>query len=282
MDASASDCGSVDDITAIPGMKAGSLRPIAYGRTAEILPWRDGQVLKLFYDWCDASSIEYEARIARAIHASGLSVPAVGGLVSVGGRRGLVYQRIDGGSMLEMLWRRPWRAFGYARIMAELQAEIHGKPVPEDFPSQRQRLAWNISRAGDLPGSIRSGALAALEAMPDGDRLCHGDFHPGNIMMTAGGGKVIDWIDATSGRPMADLARTTVIATGAVAGQLDDVLQKLVVRILHSSYIRWYFRLRPGGEDEYRRWLPIVAAARMAENIPELEDWLAGFASARL
>jgi Ser/Thr protein kinase RdoA (MazF antagonist) len=166
--------------------------------------------------------------------------------------------------------------------MAELQAEIHRKSVPSELPSQRQTLARSITRAGGLPGSIRSGALATLERMPDGDRLCHGDFHPGNILMTPGGGIVIDWIDATSGRPMADLARTTVIAAGAVAGQLDDALQKLVVRIFHSSCIRWYFRIRPGGEDEYRRWLPIVAAARMAENIPGLEGWLAGFAGARL
>jgi hypothetical protein len=35
-----------------------------------------------------------------------------------------------------------------------------------------------------------------------------------------------------------------------------------------------YFSLRPGGESEYSRWLPIVAAARLSENIPELEKWL--------
>jgi aminoglycoside phosphotransferase (APT) family kinase protein len=239
-------------------------------------------VLKLFYNWFDTSSIEYEARIARAIHASGLSVPAVDGLVSVDGRRGLVYQRIDGGNMLEILWCKPWRASCYARMMADLHVEMHGKSAPADLPSQKQRLARNINRAEGLPGDIRSRALAALESMPDGDRLCHGDFHPGNILMTAGGGIVIDWIDATSGRPMADLARTTVIATGAVARQIDSALQRLVVRVLHSSYLRRYFRLRPDGEDEYRRWLPLVAAARVAEGIPELRGWLAGFAGARL
>jgi hypothetical protein len=37
-----------------------------------------------------------------------------------------------------------------------------------------------------------------------------------------------------------------------------------------------------GSEDEYRRWLPIMAAARVAESIPELRGWLAGFAGARL
>ncbi|MDO9128233.1 MAG: hypothetical protein Q7U34_00050 [Anaerolineales bacterium] len=30
----------------------------------------------------------------------------------------------------------------------------------------------------------------------------------------------------------------------------------------------------PGGQDEYRRWLPVVAATRLSENFPEVESWL--------
>ena len=46
------------------------------------------------------------------------------------------------------------------------------------------------------------------------------------------------------------------------------------IRIFHAVYVHRYFRLRPGGKDEYRRWLPIVAAARLSEKIPELQPWL--------
>ena len=49
---------------------------------------------------------------------------------------------------------------------------------------------------------------------------------------------------------------------------------KGLVKIFHSLYLSQYFRLRPGGEDEYRRWLPVVAGARLSEGIPELEQWL--------
>jgi hypothetical protein len=38
--------------------------------------------------------------------------------------------------------------------------------------------------------------------------------------------------------------------------------------------LKYYFHLRPGGEEEYRRWLQIVAGARLNENIRELEEWL--------
>jgi len=76
-------------------------RPLAYGRTAEIYAWQEGQVLKLFYDWFGLENIGYEARVARAVHASGLPVPAVGEIIGVNGRNGLVYQRVDGHSMWE-------------------------------------------------------------------------------------------------------------------------------------------------------------------------------------
>jgi hypothetical protein len=49
---------------------------------------------------------------------------------------------------------------------------------------------------------------------------------------------------------------------------------KVLVRVFHSAYLKQYFHLRPGGEEEYRRWLPVVAGARLSENIPELEKWL--------
>ena len=44
----------------------------------ELRPVRD----KLFYDWFRLENIEYEMRIARTVHASGLPVPAVGEIIS--------------------------------------------------------------------------------------------------------------------------------------------------------------------------------------------------------
>ena len=42
---------------------------LATGRTAEMLAWEDGRVLKLFFDWFPEDAVRYEAKLARAIHA---------------------------------------------------------------------------------------------------------------------------------------------------------------------------------------------------------------------
>lgn len=250
-------------------------QPFALGRTAELYAWVNGQVLKLYHNWFDLEDIQFEQRMAQAIHSSGLHVPRAGEIVQVNNRNGLIYERVDGASMWEGLQRKPWRVVRYAHQTAELHAEVHANTLRPDIPSQRRRLERKIKAADPLPASVKQSLLAALTNLPDGDSICHGDFHPGNILLTPAHAVVIDWIDASIGNPLADVARTTIIILGAAASsQVPNQVMKFFVKLLHSMYLRRYFHLRHGGETEYRRWLPVVAAARLSENIPELERWL--------
>lgn len=70
-------------------------KPIAIGGTAEIYDWEPGWVLKLYFDRFGAGMADYESRIATAICATGLPVPAVGEIVNVNGRKGLPYQKCN-------------------------------------------------------------------------------------------------------------------------------------------------------------------------------------------
>src|SRR5258706_247313 len=47
-------------------------------------------------------------------------------------------------------------------------------------------------------------ALGILDTMSDGDRLAHGDLHPGNVLLAEPGPVLIDWADATRGDAVAD------------------------------------------------------------------------------
>ncbi len=256
-------------------------RLIAQGRTADIHLWGDGYVIKLFHDWFEPENIEYEARLARAVHAAGVPTPAPGEVLHLDGRMGLIYERVHGKSMLEMVQSQPWRVKSLAVQLANLQAQMHSKELPADLPQQRTKLQRKISHASALPAGKRARMLACLEALPGGDRVCHGDFHPGNMLMTGEGAVIIDWIDAARGNPLADVARTTIILLGAAhSAMVPGRLMKLFVKQFHAAYLRHYFKLRPGGEPEYRRWLPVVAAARLDENIPEIEHWLLAQAQA--
>jgi len=264
--------------------------PISSGRTSEIYYWDQEHVLKLFHDWVALENIENEARITRAVYETGLPVPEVGEVVCVKDRHGLILRRITGVSMVRLGQRQPWNVIRYLRRSAELQFEVHSHRISAGLPSQRQILERNIRQAQGLPGHLRVKALATLEAMPDGSQLCHGDFWGGNILMTPHGEVIIDWYRASCGNPLADLARTTNAAFAYLktnqirraflsygrsrVSQVKNSLFRTIVRVTYPSYLRRYFQLCPGSKQEYQRWLPIVAAARLSDEIPELDGFL--------
>lgn len=248
-------------------------KPIAVGRTAEIYDWGPGRVLKLYFEEFGKAMAEHEHRIATAICATGLSVPAVGEVIYVNGRAGLSYQKIVGVEMGLDMKQHPSRFITYSCMMAELQAEMHASPFQANIPPLRDRLDHKIKEAEPLPEKIRKFALEALSTMPGGDRLCHGYFHFGNILLSEPKPTIIDWIDASIGNPLADVARTSILVLGYADVVLTGI-QRLNTRAMHAIYLRKYFQLRPKGMDEYRRWLPIIAAARLSENVTGWNDWL--------
>jgi len=250
--------------------------PIAQGRTAEIFLWDEHHVLKLYRDWCPSDWAEYEARIAGAIYEAGIPSPAMGEMIEVNGRRGLIYERLEGISMLQDMNARPWTLLNHARSLAELQVEINQKSIP-GLPTYKDRLHDDISNTRHLEAGQREKALAMLEALPERQNLCHGDHHPGNIILTKTGPVVIDWMTACAGSPWADVARTNLLLSigPKAAGKLVSPIVRMAIKLYHRSYLHRYHVLVPDPENEANRWMPVIASARLNEEIlPEREALL--------
>jgi len=250
--------------------------PIAIGRTAEIYAWQEGQVLKLFHNWFSLNAIDYEARVGRAVHNLGLPVPAVlGEIIQVNERNGLVYERVNGIPMLQLFLSKPWRVVKYARLLAKLQAKMHSNPAP-GLPSQRERLTWKIQNAKPLSEQLKAQALSALSLLPDGDRLCHGDFHPDNILITRNGSVIIDWIDSSCGNPLADIARSIILMDHGVPPSMSHVagLFEYVRKQFLKVYLNYYLELCSGSREELENWRSVIVAARLEEGIHQEEEYL--------
>lgn len=260
--------GSIAGKKTIANVKDLASPPIAQGRTAELYLWDNGHVLKLFRAWCPSDWVHYEARIARAVHASGVPSPAAGDIVEVNGRGGLIYERLEGISMFQEMNTRPWTLSKHARALAELQVQINRQSIP-GLPSYQDRLEHDIRSTRHLGETLRNKALAMLAALPDGQKLCHGDFHPGNILLTKRGPMVIDWMTACAGSPWADIARTHLLLNiGAKADRRQvNPLIKTAIGFYFHTYQRRHNALVPDPEKQVERWLPVMAAARLNENI---------------
>ncbi len=72
-----------------------------------------------------------------------------------------------------------------------------------------------------------------------GDGLCHGDLHPGNVIMTAEGPRLVDWISTVRAPAAFDLAYIHVSLT-ELAPEIADNPERprAVNRAAQSEYAR--------------------------------------------
>jgi len=260
-----------------------SLGPlIGRGRTADIYAWEDKRVIKLFHLEWPAEWIDYEYRILKIINEALLSSPTIGGKAVVDGRTGIIMKRIIGDSMLEEIIAKPWRLNALAELFANLHVNMHVRQSSQ-LPWLKEKLRHKIDGVDLLGQSLKDKLLRTLGELPDDDSICHGDFHPGNIILSPDGPVIIDWVDASHGNSLADLARTSLLLRESPLPAGFNPLKRNILQVIrevfYKEYIQQYSRLKPFSENELWAWMPIVAAARLSENIPGESEILLRIAS---
>ena len=248
------------------------LKKVAEGREAEMFAWEDGKVLRLLRSGFNPDTLDAEVRALELAHRNGLPVPRPGDRMSVDGRAGVVLERIEGTDLLTELGRAPWTVSRSARMCGSVHAQMHGCRVDDSgFPELKARLERHLS-SPLVPTNLAEIAKKRLDALPDGDALCHGDFHPANVMRSPSGPVVIDWPNAMRGAREADVARTLLLLGAGEPPSYTPmmrVLTKTGRSLFIWLYVGAYKRARPLDKAEVRKWALPVAVARLSEDIKE-------------
>ena len=152
--------------------------PIYAGWEAVIYepPGDEGKVLKLF-NFYDRSSADHEVEMTKTAYEAGLPCPKIyGDVIEMQHRFGFYTEKIEGKSFADR------GVYGQSKVAAELSAEfgrfhasIH-KVEGVIFPSKFRDVAiGSIKNPERLSSKEKSGMLALLDQLPDGDRVYHGD-----------------------------------------------------------------------------------------------------------
>ena len=245
---------------------------IGEGRTAQVFGFGEGRAVKLMREGFGSAALRLEAEKAAAAVKVGAPAPAVLGPIELEGRPGVIFERVDGPSMLGELV-----SGADAREMAKASADLHVRLFDchtGGLPDVKELLAERIDEASGLSPNERHLAKQRLLLLPDGDSVLHGDFHPGNIHLTQDGPVLIDWIDSSRGSPSADVARTLLLVSDS-ALPLDIPNREELVGVV-NRFRRAYFAQitgRRGLEAEaIEAWALPVAAARLSEGITHQEE----------
>jgi uncharacterized protein (TIGR02172 family) len=253
------------------------MKPIGEGRTAEVFEYGEGAILKLYRQSFPADAIRYEFEVSKLANALGIATPAAYELVEREQRTGIVFRRIDGATLLHLMTQQPRELERLSRVMADLHLDMHRRQLPhaelDSLPirGQKEVLAHNIRGAELLSGEEKETVLRSLEQLPEGRCVCHGDYHPDNVMV----GEqewIIDWMNGTLGHPAGDVARTLVLFRFGTLPEGAPEPVKEALRLMRSRFAGLYRErylhasgLAPADIDA---WMLPVAAARLVEWIP--------------
>ena len=251
---------------------------VARGTRSTVYAYGRGAVAKVPVPSTPEDWIRYEARYAEAARTAGAPAPRLLGLEQIDGRVASIWEHAAGTSMWQRVVDHPTQAAEQGRLLADIQHGLLAPVPPVTLPRQRDRIESKIRRTAATVDESFGRALALLPPESGTPRLCHGDLHPSNVILTNDGPILVDWFDASRGDPIADVARSslTMLSDGAdPPSHLPGADEATLDALTHAYLARLDEHLRID-RDVLARWQAVSAVARMAEGVqdgPLLDVW---------
>jgi len=234
---------------------------IGVGNTAVVYEWGENKVLKLFNLGYPKESIEKEFRNAKAIETMAFGKPKAYEIILNENQIGIIYNRIDGDSLLD--WVIKTQDVNQCAIyMAELHKSILQNKI-SNVPSYKDFLKSNLECTPSVNSNNREETLLLLDKLLDEETLCHGDFHPGNILMSEGQLMVIDFMNICHGSYLYDVARTVFLVEYTPAPM--DAENRESILYLKKALSTAYLKEMNVTREMIKDYLTVIVEARKGE-----------------
>lgn len=240
-------------------MKYGKI--VGIGNTATVYELEEGKVLKLFYHRYPKEAVEKEFFNAEVVSNMNFAKPKAHKIVLCEERIGIIYDRIEGESLLDWVIKT-----GDVKRCAVYMAELHKSIIHNEIitvPSYKEFLECNILNGLTSNLKMQKEALYKLNKLGNGNSLCHGDFHPGNIFLSDGKIVVIDFMNLCHGNFLYDVARTVFLVEYAPVSK--DIKNKEMVLELKKSLADLYLIQMGVTREMIKDYLSVIRVARVGE-----------------
>ncbi len=224
--------------------------------------YRDGgKLIKSFDESYSKANILNEALNQARVEETSLNIPKILAVTVVDGRWAIVRELIEGETLESLMQKHPEKEEEYLNFFVDLQIRMSKERVPL-LGHLRDKMHMKISSSA-YPATVRYDLHMRLDGLPRHNKLCHGDFEPSNIIITADGTPyIVDWSHATQGNGSADAARTYLI----FKLQGKDALAE--------KYLNLFCAKTDTAIQYVQRILPIVAASQSVKGKPEEKEFL--------
>ncbi|MEE0867951.1 MAG: aminoglycoside phosphotransferase family protein [Clostridia bacterium] len=221
----------------------------------------EDKCVKVFDNEFSKADVLNEALNQARIEETGLNIPKIKEVRMIDGKWAIVSEFIKGKTLAQLMSENPEKKSEYLNQFVDLQIEMHSQKAPL-LGKLKDKMNRKISEA-DIDATTRYELHTRLESMPKHNKVCHGDFHPSNIIITDDGtAYIIDWSHATQGNASADVARTYLLFW--LEGDIDGAKEYLKLFCEKSNTARQYIE----------KWMPIVAASQSVKGNEKEREFL--------
>lgn len=180
------------------------LKVVGKGNTAIIYQYSTSQVLKVFASDYPKDAIQREMNNSCIFNRCFNKSPICYGLKTKENKTGICYEYIKG------------------KTLSEIYLQNHDEMMVMNIIVSLQKAFLNCSAYGALDyrvwlNDVSEGAYTKeIMALPQSNNLCHGDFHPGNILIDENNeAYIIDFMNVCRGPKQYDIARTYYLLSNA-------------------------------------------------------------------
>ena len=225
------------------------------GRGAQATVYGRGDyAVKLYREGYPKANVFAEAFIMSNLEGADFPSPRIHEVLRADGRYGLRMDLVRGRTLSEELHDPARREHAMERLV-KIQCHLQKN---YDLPwaiDVKLRFRGDLAQNGNLPGDLKKQLLEELDALPDGQALCHCDFHVYNVFFDGDDYTIIDLLQVGRGDPAADAA------CSYVAYCLEDPA-------LGALYLDRYCRKSGVSAQSVGAWLQVYAGTLLGQ-VPE-------------
>ena len=251
-------------------------RKIGEGRTAEIIQISETEVLKLFFPGYEPAFIRHEFDVTGQVARYCGFAPETYSMDIRGDRTGIRFEFIEGIPFTGLFRSDPGSVKDLGSSYGVLHRDIHSRQWGK-LPEGTQVFGRIIKETKLIKESDKP-LFLNLAWDRSRETLCHGDFHPYNVLYEIAPGKkegfrVVDWTNAYIGHPLSDVARTVFLLSRASVPRRSGLgayalLLPYIRNRLLKGYLDAYFGAAPVPWELLAGWGVLVRIMRLEEHVP--------------
>ena len=242
------------------------------GGHGKVLRLNADTIVKLYYAGDSLEDIKREQDYAKKAFVMGIPTAIPFDIVKCEEMYGLVFELVNADLVSNYLNKHPEQLEEIAKKYAQAMKQLHNTHVAPNALSStkvlyRERIeglrAYMTDEEVDMLHWIN-------DAIPEGDTVVHGDYHPKNVMIQDGEIVLIDMADLTAGHPLYDLGSMALSHHLPSDARLENItgMKGEMVRQLWRLFLANYL----GTEDPhaiglFEKKISVVGLMKMASTL---------------